>query len=94
MPTLLGLNPGTDNLQMIKDGDQVAGLAIDQQVASWTLLDIAAREITGQPLTAAEAQGNPVMEFLTSSDVTSIPASGWTGYPDYAQLFAKLWGVS
>jgi hypothetical protein len=21
------------------------------------------------------------------------PSKGWTGYPDFAQRFAKLWGV-
>ncbi len=32
------------------------------------------------------------LEFLTKDDVTSAATSrGWTGYPDVAQRFAKLW---
>jgi hypothetical protein len=31
------------------------------------------------------------MEFLTRPDVTFNPSQGWTGYPQLATRFTKLW---
>ncbi|KAA9159081.1 substrate-binding domain-containing protein [Amycolatopsis acidicola] len=89
--SIVGYDPSADNLRMIKDGAQTAGLAQDSAIASWTLLDIAAREITGQQLDSAETAGLPVMQFLASGDITFDPAKGWSAYPGYAARFTSLW---
>jgi hypothetical protein len=32
-----------------------------------------------------------VMQFLTKPDITFNPSQGWTGYPQLAARFIKLW---
>jgi ribose transport system substrate-binding protein len=90
----LNTGPIPANLQQIKDGGETAGLGADTDVSAWVLLDEAAREIAGQKPTAAETEGVQVMQFLTQKDITFDPAKGWTGYPDFAERFAKAWGVT
>ena len=60
---------------------------------AWTQVDQAAREITGQKVTGAEAEGLGVIQFLKPEDITFDPSKGWVGYPEFAERFAKLWGV-
>jgi ribose transport system substrate-binding protein len=92
LPTI-GYAPTPTNLQYIKDGQQDATLATDLPVLIWTTLDQVAREIAGQQLSGDEAEGLTVIRFLTREDITFDPSMGWTGYPDFAERFAKLWGV-
>lgn len=89
--TTIGQNPTPANLQDIKTGGLTAGLAIDVPVMEWTQVDGTARLILGEPLPAAEKVGDVPLEFLTRRDITFDPSKGWTGYPDFAQRFAKLW---
>jgi len=81
------------NLEQLKDGTETAALATDVAVLAWTMLDQAARELVGQKLTGLQAEGYGVNQFLTQEDITFDPANGWNGYPDFAERFAKLWGV-
>lgn len=92
IPTL-GFAPTPTNLQYLKDGKETAALASDLPVLAWTQLDQVAREVTGQKLSGPEAQGLGVVQFLTRKDITFNPKMGWTGYPDFAARFKKLWGV-
>jgi len=89
----LGFAPGPTELQYLNEGKQTVGLGLDLPVLSWTLLDQAAREIVGREVTGREAGGIPVEQFLTQEDITFDPSKGWTGYPDFAERFAKLWGA-
>jgi ribose transport system substrate-binding protein len=89
----LGLAPGPTNLQYLKEGKETAGLAYDIAVGMWSQIDQAAREVTGQPLTGPQAEGLGVLQFLTQKDITFDPSKGWTGYPEFAERFAKLWGA-
>ena len=89
----LGNSPSPTQLQYLKEGKETAGLAVDLPVLGWTLLDQAARQMVGQELTGDEAKGISPLQFLTQKDITFDPSKGWTGYPDFAQRFAKLWGV-
>jgi ribose transport system substrate-binding protein len=89
----LGYAPGPQNLEYIKEGKETAGFGVDLPVLAWTLLDQAAREIVGQKLTGPEGEGITDMQFLTQKDIVFDPAKGWTGYPEFAERFAKLWGV-
>jgi ribose transport system substrate-binding protein len=89
----LGNSPGPTNLQYLKEGKETAALAVDLPVLTWTLVDQAAREIVGQELSGPEAEGIPVQQFLTKEDIVFDPSKGWTGYPDFPERFAKLWGV-
>lgn len=88
-PTTVGFAPSPSNLQDIKDGKLTAGLGLDVPVQQWTQLDAAARLILGDRIPPTE--GNIPLEFLTKKQITFDPSRGWTGYPTYAQRFAKLW---
>jgi ribose transport system substrate-binding protein len=89
----IGNAPAPDGLQSIKQGQQTAGLGYDTAVTSWSLLDQAARGLADQQLSGPQAEGIPVIQFLTQPDITFDPAQGWTGYPDFVQRFKTLWGV-
>jgi ribose transport system substrate-binding protein len=89
----LGSSPGPAELQYLKEGKSTAVLGFDLPVLTWGLLDQAAREIAGQELTGPEAEGLGVLQFLTKEDVQYDVSKGWTGYPEFAEMFAKLWGV-
>ena len=90
---ILGNSPGPTNLQYLKEGKETAALGVDLPVLIWTTLDQAAREMAGQELTGPESEGIGDVQFLTQKDIVFDPAKGWTGYPDFAERFAKLWGV-
>lgn len=92
-PDILTGAPGPSNYQSVKEGKASAVLAIDTPVLSWTLVDMAARELAGQELKGAEAEGLGDVQFLTQKDITFDTEKGWTGYPDYAGMFEALWGV-
>jgi ribose transport system substrate-binding protein len=90
----LGSSPGPAELQYLKEGKSTAVLGFDLPVLTWTLLDQAAREIAGQELTGLQAEGISVYQFLTKEDVQYDVSKGWTGYPEFAEMFAELWGVN
>lgn len=90
---IVGMAPGPGELQSIKNGDQVVGLALDTPVFAWGLLDQAARLIAGQKLSGDQLAGIPVQQFLRRQDIVFDPSHGWTGYPDFAHRYATLWGV-
>jgi ribose transport system substrate-binding protein len=81
------------NLLQLKEGTETASLASDVPVLAFTLLDQAAREMTGQKVTGLEAEGLGVLQFLTQKDITFDPTEGWNGYPDFVEQFSKLWGI-
>lgn len=87
----LGNSPGPTNLQYLRDGQETAALGVDLPVLIWTTLDIAARKIAGQELKGDAAEGVSPVQFLRKEDIVFDPAKGWTGYPDFAERFAKLW---
>lgn len=89
----LGNSPGPTELQYVKEGKETAVLGVDLPVLAWTLLDQAARQMVGQPLTGDEAKGLTDVQFLTQPDIKFDPSKGWTGYPDFGQRFAKLWSA-
>jgi ribose transport system substrate-binding protein len=87
--TTVGFAPTPGNLQDIKTGGLTAGLGLDLPVQEWTQVDAAARLVLGKPIPAAEA--HVPLEFLSQKDITFNPAKGWTGYPNFASMFVKLW---
>ncbi len=89
--TTIGQNPTPANLQDIKTGGLTAGLAIDVPVMEWTQVDGTARLILRKPVLATEKVGDVPIQFLEQKDITFDPIKGWTGYPVFAQRFAKLW---
>jgi ribose transport system substrate-binding protein len=88
-----GSSPGPTELQYLKEGKVTAMLGFDLPVLTWGLLDQAAREIAGQKLTGLQAEGIGVFQFLKKEDVQYDVSKGWTGYPEFAEKFAELWGV-
>ncbi len=85
--------PTPTNLQYLKEDKETAALGVDLPVMTWTIIDSIAREIIGQELKGLEAEGLTVMQFLKPEDITFDPSKGWTGYPDFAERFMKLWGI-
>lgn len=90
--TTVGAGAGPVNLQYLKAGQQTVDLAADFPVLSWAMVDAAVRAAEHQRIPATESVGIPVQQFLTGKDITFDPTKGWTGYPDFAQRFTKLWG--
>jgi len=82
---------GPSSLQDVKDGKQTVDLALDAPAVGWTLVDSVVRGINGQELDPQEAKGLPPVQFLSQSDIKFDPSRGWTGYPDFAERFIKLW---
>lgn len=89
----LGFGPGPTNLQYIKEGKETVALGVDTPVLAWTLADLVARQLVGQKAVGLEAEGISVYQFLKKEDLPPDVSQGWTGYPDFAERFAKLWGV-
>jgi ABC-type sugar transport system substrate-binding protein len=80
-----------ENLADLKAGAEQANVESDIPVLVWTALDAALRAAQHQPFAPGEIAGLPVMQILQPADVTFNPEHGWTGYPDFAARFAKLW---
>lgn len=87
----VGPAPSPLNLQQIKGGTEDAALGVDLNEQAWALIDQFARQHSRQPLSGPEAQGELVMQFLTKPDITFNPGPGWTGYPQLATRFTRLW---
>lgn len=84
--------PETEEVQNIKNSNgEIAGLASDLPTQIWTGVDIAARLILHEKLTPGEISGFGPFEFLTSSNAKFNSGNEWTGYPNYATRFTKLW---
>jgi ribose transport system substrate-binding protein len=92
----VGANGAPATLAYLKQGQETVEMAADLPVLAWTAMDAAGRLITHQALSPAEANETALVnQFLSPQDVTpSVLKQGWTGYPDFAARFAKLWGVS
>jgi ribose transport system substrate-binding protein len=87
----VGFAPDPAVLGYIKNGSITAGLGYDIRTTSWVQVDMAARLVTGQPLTDAEQHDPSVMQMLEQKDITFDPTKGFNGYPDVAERFAALW---
>jgi len=88
--TTVGFAPTPSNLQDIANGGLTAGLGLDLLVQEWLQVNAAARLIAHQA--TPQSNLNVDLEFLTKGDInTSDIKLGWTGYPDVALRFAKLW---
>jgi ribose transport system substrate-binding protein len=82
------------NLEYIKNGEETGGLGIDLPVDDWALVDMVARTLIGQELSKQEQTEEPPVpdfQFLGGEDITFDPTNGWTGYPEYEEMFSKLW---
>jgi ribose transport system substrate-binding protein len=92
----VGANGAPATLAYLGHGQETVELAADLPVLAWTAMDAAARLIEHEPLSPAEQNKTALVnQFLTQTDVTpTVLKQGWTGYPDFAQRFGKLWGVS
>ena len=88
----VGQSPTPEILSDIKAGTLTAGLAVDLNTYTWTMIDAGARLVLGQTPQATE-DGGPY-QMLESADITFDPTHGWPGYPDFAQRFEKLWHPS
>jgi ribose transport system substrate-binding protein len=86
-----GFSLTPENLEDIKDGSMAAGLALDDPVLAWTMVDEAARLILKAPLSSLENQEIVPVQWLTAGNLPGTLSADWTGYPDYAARFAQLW---
>lgn len=90
--TTIGFAPTPENLQDIKTGRLTAGVGLDLAVQQWSQVDGTARLLLGQPVSPTEDLAP--LQILGQKDITFDVSRGWTGYPDFAQRFAKLWHVT
>ncbi|MBM0128232.1 sugar ABC transporter substrate-binding protein [Pimelobacter simplex] len=89
--------PSPAALADIQGGGITAGLGVDFPVAEFLTVDAAARLVLEQPLgsnQSGDEGGIAPFQFLEKADITFDPSKGWTGYPDFAERFGALWGVS
>jgi ribose transport system substrate-binding protein len=90
---------GSDNFSYIKAGQQTVDLSLSLPILTWSVLDSAARAITGQsdPNVKLGDSGilstQPPIEFITKDKVTWGPNDTFVGYDDYQARFKTLWGV-
>lgn len=89
----IGFGPTPSNLVDLKSGAQIAGLGLDYPAIAWSMVDEAARLILKTPLTPAEKQSFVPLQWLSKDNIDFDISKGWTGYPDYATRFSKLWNV-
>jgi ribose transport system substrate-binding protein len=87
----IGFSLTPENLQDIKAGSMAAGLALDDPVLSWTMVDEAARLILKAPLSTLENQEIVPVQWLTPGNLHGNPSADWSGYPGYAARFTQLW---
>jgi ribose transport system substrate-binding protein len=78
-------------LEALKAGDQQAVIEEDIPVVVWESVDASLRAVLHQPFTAEEKDGIAPIEVLEPQNITFNPKNGWTGYPNFAKMFAKLW---
>jgi ribose transport system substrate-binding protein len=90
---IMGFGPPPAILGYIKQGEWDAGIGVDAPTMLWSQVDSLARLMSGQPQTAGEEHGLPPIQILTRKTPFD-PNKLWTGYPNFAQQFAKLWGVA
>ena len=90
---IMGFGPPPAILGYIKQGQWDAGIGVDAPTMLWAQVDSLARLMDGQPQTPGEAKGLPPIQILTAKDPFD-PTKLWTGYPKFAQQFAKLWGAA
>lgn len=83
--------PDPQTLQSVKRGDLGAALGIDLPVIAWTAMDSLARLATGGPAAPGAVADIPPMQLLTAKDLQGDVSRGWSGYPDFAARFTKLW---
>jgi ribose transport system substrate-binding protein len=77
--------------EYIKNEELVeATYGISLEFTAWKTIDSAAREITGQPVPAADP--SPA-QFLFAKDMTFDISKPWPSVENYKQKFEELWGV-
>jgi len=85
-------NPTLSDFQNIKNGDvEVAGLALDEHLLGWAMIDGAARHFAGEPL-PQQAYAIQPTQFVTKSNLID-PGSDYTAVANYQGQFEKLWGL-
>jgi ribose transport system substrate-binding protein len=89
----IGFSLTPENLQDIKVGTMAAGLALDDPVLAWTMVDEVARLILKAPLSSLENQEIVPVQWLTAGNLHGNLSTDWTGYPDYAARFTQLWST-
>jgi ribose transport system substrate-binding protein len=90
---IMGFGPPPAILGYIKQGQWDAGIGVDAPTMLWAQVDALARLMNGEAQTPGEEKGLPPIQILTRKD-SFDPNKLWTGYPDFAKQFAKLWGAA
>jgi ribose transport system substrate-binding protein len=93
LPILL-FSPDPSVLSSIQDRTYTAGLGIDLDVLTWTMVDSLARLTTGQAPAEGARKDELVREFVTAKNLTGDVSHGWSGYPDFIDRFKTLWSAA
>lgn len=89
---VIGSTGSPEDLQNLKTGNLQAIAESDTPVMAWSALDAGLRAAEHQPFTAGEVGGLAPFEILEPKDLQGVDVShGWTGYPNFAARFARLW---
>lgn len=91
---VIGAAPTPQNLQDMKAGSIKTAVTPDTAVDVFMTLDMVARLIIKDPLTAGEMTGIPPVQVLAQKDVTFDPSKGFVAYPDFVSRFSKIWQVA
>jgi ribose transport system substrate-binding protein len=90
-----GESPSAANISALKTGAETVWTGFPIAILGWRILDMAARDSVGDPLTEAEAAPLPG-QLLDKTNIatTKLDAHGqYIGIPDYEEQFKKLWKV-
>jgi ribose transport system substrate-binding protein len=90
---IIGANGTPLALQYLKEGKEKATVALDFGTMVWSMVDAGLRGVQGMPPSKPEEEGIPVLQLLQPENVNFDPAKGWSGYPNFPEMFAELWKV-
>ena len=83
--------PTPAQLTDVKNGDISATLSADWAVMVWTAIDALSRLMTGEPQSHGTVDDLVVQQLLTADNLSGDLSKGWSGYPEFAERFGKLW---
>ncbi|GGJ71159.1 sugar ABC transporter substrate-binding protein [Streptomyces brasiliensis] len=83
--------PGGNDINLAKSGQATAGIAVELEMASYRVLDTAARDVLKEKIPADLVDPAGWQQVVTKDNASSLPASFQA--KDYEQAFYKAWGI-
>lgn len=86
------MTPGGNDTQLIDSGQALAGVAVELEMASYRVLDTAARDVLKEKIPASLIDPVGWQQVVTKDKSSQLPATYQA--KDYEQAFYKAWGVA